>query len=89
MSTAKDATLQSDITKMKRQPDGSFNRAPSSFRNTIEQGGKFAPETGISSPAEYLFKRKLTFVIDRYHLYVSLACREFLDYLQISDLNLI
>ncbi|KJA25452.1 hypothetical protein HYPSUDRAFT_37440 [Hypholoma sublateritium FD-334 SS-4] len=45
MSTAKDATLQSDITKMKRQPDGSFNRAPSSFRNTIEQGGKFAPET--------------------------------------------
>ncbi len=48
MSTTKDAALQSDITKMKRQPDGSFNRAPSSFRNTIEQGGKFAPEKGTS-----------------------------------------
>jgi len=43
MSSTKDTTLQSDIAKMKTEPDGSFKRADSSFRNTIEKGGKFEP----------------------------------------------
>ncbi|KAF8888563.1 glutathione S-transferase [Infundibulicybe gibba] len=40
----KDVTSQSDITKMKTEPDGAFKRAAASFRNTIEKGGKFEPE---------------------------------------------
>jgi len=44
MSTKKDSILQSDITKMTHQPDGSFKRAASSFRNFIEKGGKFEAE---------------------------------------------
>ncbi|KAF8182064.1 glutathione S-transferase [Pholiota molesta] len=43
MSTTKDVTLQADITKMKREPDGSFKRADSAFRNQIEKGGRFEP----------------------------------------------
>lgn len=46
MSTAKDTTTQSDIQKMKTEPDGSFKRLDSTFRNTIEKGGKFEPEKG-------------------------------------------
>ncbi|KAF8652406.1 hypothetical protein AX16_004434 [Volvariella volvacea WC 439] len=40
----RDTTSQSDITKMETEPDGSFKRAPASFRNVIEKGGKFEPE---------------------------------------------
>ncbi|KAF5389512.1 hypothetical protein D9757_004197 [Collybiopsis confluens] len=43
MST-KDVSHQSDIAKMKVQPDGSFKRLDSTFRNTIEKGGQFEPE---------------------------------------------
>ncbi|KAG6839757.1 hypothetical protein C0991_011912 [Blastosporella zonata] len=43
MST-KDVTLQSDIAKMKTEPDGSFKRLDASFRNVIEKGGHFEPE---------------------------------------------
>jgi putative glutathione S-transferase len=46
MSTKRDVTLQSDVTKFKVEPDGSFKRAESSFRNFIEKGGKFEPEKG-------------------------------------------
>jgi len=46
MSTKKDATLQSDITKFKHEPDGSFKRAPSTFRSFIEKGGQFEAEKG-------------------------------------------
>ncbi|KAG5637679.1 hypothetical protein H0H81_003647, partial [Sphagnurus paluster] len=46
MATSKDLTHQSDITKMKTEPDGSFKRADASFRNTIEKGGPFEPELG-------------------------------------------
>ncbi|KAF9528020.1 glutathione S-transferase [Crepidotus variabilis] len=42
--SAKDHTLQSDIAKMKAEPDGSFKRRDSSFRNLIEKGGKYEPE---------------------------------------------
>jgi len=45
MSTpSRDVSNQSDITKFKTEPDGTFKRAPSAFRNTIEKGGKFPPE---------------------------------------------
>ncbi|RDB28046.1 Glutathione S-transferase omega-like 2 [Hypsizygus marmoreus] len=45
MTTTRDTTLQSDIAKMKTEPDGSFKRAPSSYRNTIQKGGQFEPES--------------------------------------------
>lgn len=48
MSTPKDSVSQSDVNLMKREPDGSFKRADSSFRDIIEKGGKFAPEEGMS-----------------------------------------
>ncbi|KAH0826595.1 glutathione S-transferase [Lanmaoa asiatica] len=57
MTSTRDASLQADIGKMKLEPDGSFNRAASSFRNWIQKDGVFAAER------------------DRYHLYVSFACR--------------
>ncbi|KAH6917925.1 glutathione S-transferase [Coprinopsis sp. MPI-PUGE-AT-0042] len=40
----RDVSSQSDITKMKTEADGTFKRAASAFRNTIEQGGKFEPD---------------------------------------------
>jgi len=40
----KDTTLQSDISKMKTEADGSFKRADASFRNTIAKGSQFEPE---------------------------------------------
>jgi hypothetical protein len=42
----KDTILQSDISKMKTEPDGSFKRADASFRNTIAKGSQFEPEIG-------------------------------------------
>lgn len=42
--TTKDATLQSDITKLRTETDGSFKRADASFRNFIEKGGYFEPQ---------------------------------------------
>lgn len=41
-----DHTEQSDILKFKTEADGSFKRPPSTFRDVIEPGGKFAPEKG-------------------------------------------
>lgn len=47
MSTQKDTSQQSDISTMTAHTaDGSFKRAPSSFRNTIEKGGQFEVEKG-------------------------------------------
>jgi len=43
---ARDISHLSDISKMKAEGDGSFNRLPSVFRDFIEPGGKFAPEKG-------------------------------------------
>jgi len=48
MATTKDVSAQSDIGKMNVR--GAFNRAPSSFRNFIEKGGKFEPEKGVGIP---------------------------------------
>ena len=43
---SRDVSGQSDISKMNVEPDGSFKRAPSSFRNFIQKGGQFPPEKG-------------------------------------------
>ncbi|CAA7267281.1 unnamed protein product [Cyclocybe aegerita] len=43
MST-RDLSLQSDISKMKTEPDGTFKRLDASFRNSIQKGGEFEPE---------------------------------------------
>ncbi|KAI5123234.1 hypothetical protein M0805_001323 [Coniferiporia weirii] len=40
----RDVRNLTDIAQMKTDGDGSFKRRPSSFRNTIEKGGKFEPE---------------------------------------------
>ncbi len=44
--SSKTVKAQSDISIMKTSDDGTFKRAPSSFRNVIEKGGKFEPELG-------------------------------------------
>lgn len=54
MTTSRDTVLQSDITKMKTEKDGSFKRADASFRNIIEKGGKFEPESGMEGFPWYL-----------------------------------
>ena len=76
MAPVKDVTHLSDIGKLQTERDGSFNRQPSQFRDTIEKGGKFEPEKGgyCSSPSLYVHFNRL---VGRYHLYVSYGCREF------------
>jgi len=46
MSTARDVSSQSDISKAAMEKDGSFKRKDSQFRDFVEKGGKFAPEKG-------------------------------------------
>ncbi|EIN08215.1 glutathione S-transferase [Punctularia strigosozonata HHB-11173 SS5] len=46
MAATRDVSKQSDITKMTTDPDGSFKRKASTFRDFIEKGGKFEPEKG-------------------------------------------
>lgn len=53
MTAHRDITLQSDISKMQMEPDGSFKRTPSSFRNVIEKGGAFEPEPGATDTFIY------------------------------------
>lgn len=43
-STTRNVSNQSDISKMKTEADGSFKRQASSFRDSIQQGGKYEPE---------------------------------------------
>ncbi|KIL64123.1 hypothetical protein M378DRAFT_78766 [Amanita muscaria Koide BX008] len=44
MSSTKDISQFTDIGKMKTEPDGTFKRQVSQFRNFIEKGGRFEPE---------------------------------------------
>lgn len=44
MSSTRDVTGQSDITKMRLEADGSFKRLDASFRNTIAPGTQFEAE---------------------------------------------
>ncbi|KAI0355843.1 glutathione S-transferase [Trametes cingulata] len=46
MSKERDVTHLTDISKGLAEADGSFKRKPSTFRDTIEKGGKFEPEKG-------------------------------------------
>ncbi|KAH9852336.1 glutathione S-transferase [Lenzites betulinus] len=46
MSSARDVSHLSDITKMKTDPDGSFKRKSSTFRDFVKKGGHFEPEKG-------------------------------------------
>ncbi|KAK0452443.1 glutathione S-transferase [Armillaria borealis] len=55
--SSKTVKTQSDISIMKTSDDGSFKRAPSSFRNVIEKGGKFEPE--LAWATRTLIVRKL------------------------------
>ena len=73
----RDVTHLSDISKGKMEPDGSFKRKASSFRNFIEKGGEFAPEKG-KLPVVCARGREINAICPagRYHLYVSYACRE-------------
>jgi len=41
---SRDTSHQSDVTKIPVDPDGTFKRPASSFRNFIQAGGKFPPE---------------------------------------------
>ena len=45
-SDSRDVSGQSNIAKMASAEDGSFKRKASTFRNTIEKGGRFEPEKG-------------------------------------------
>ena len=51
----KDTILQSDISKMKTEQDGSFKRADASFRNQIAKDSQFEPEIGGFFSASILF----------------------------------
>ena len=77
MST-RDVSNQSDISKLKTEEDGSFKRRPSSFRNHIVKGGQYEPDKGASlftfASVDAEFLRQ--YLLGRYHLYVSYACRE-------------
>jgi glutathionyl-hydroquinone reductase len=46
MSTTRDVSHLSDITKIPTESDGSFKRAPAVFRDHIEKGGRFQAEVG-------------------------------------------
>ncbi|KAG8765131.1 S-glutathionyl-(chloro)hydroquinone reductase [Serendipita sp. 397] len=46
MSSTRDVSKQSDISKSTMENDGSFKRLASTFRSTIEKGGQFEPEAG-------------------------------------------
>ncbi|TFY68102.1 hypothetical protein EVJ58_g1203 [Rhodofomes roseus] len=43
---SRDVSHHTDISKMKVEGDGSFNRKASQFRDSLEKGGKFEPEKG-------------------------------------------
>jgi len=46
MTPTKNTSDLSDIGKLRTEPDGSFKRPPSSFRNFIKNDGQFLPEKG-------------------------------------------
>ena len=52
---SRDVSGQSDISKMKVEPDGSFKRVASSFRNSVQKGGQFPPEKGTPARPGVLF----------------------------------
>ena len=76
MSTTRDTTHLSDPSKFKLESDGTFKRPATVFRNSIEKGGTFEPEAGERPFWRLSSSELLTHtILDRYHLYVSYACR--------------
>jgi hypothetical protein len=51
--STRDVSSQSDLKKLELEADGSFNRAPSTFRDTIQEGSRYEPEKGILNPAQH------------------------------------
>ncbi|THH06032.1 hypothetical protein EW145_g4371 [Phellinidium pouzarii] len=49
MAATRDVRNLTDISQMPKSEDGSFKRKPSTFRNSVEKGGKFEPEKGKST----------------------------------------
>lgn len=41
-----DVTAQTDVNKLKTDPDGSFKRPASTFRSFVQENGEFPPEKG-------------------------------------------
>lgn len=60
-ATPRNVRDQSDISVMKTEEDGSFKRKAASFRNTIEKGGKFEPESGESLSCYEIRSKYLTY----------------------------
>jgi putative glutathione S-transferase len=54
--SARDTTAQSDVGQVPTDPDGTFKRVVSTFRDVIERGGKFEPERGASLVIISLFR---------------------------------
>ncbi|KIJ36722.1 hypothetical protein M422DRAFT_260816 [Sphaerobolus stellatus SS14] len=59
--------MSNDQSVTTTNKQGAFFRTQSSFRNFIEKGGEFEPEARVNS------RHVIT---ERYHLYVSIACRQ-------------
>ena len=70
--STRDVSTQSDLTHLKREADGSFNRAPSTFRDVVQEGSKYEPEKGICQSHSTLTATYSP--VGRYHLYVSYGC---------------
>ena len=55
--TTRDVSHQADISQSfanrPKDGDGSFNRRPSTFRDTIAKGSKYEPEKGTSGPSQF------------------------------------
>lgn len=54
MSSTRDVSHLTDITKRPLEPDGTFKRRPTSFRDFIQKGGKYEPEKGKHQPRGFL-----------------------------------
>jgi len=83
---SRDVSNLSDISRMTTESDGAFKRAASSFRNFIKARSEFPPERGtwyyLRSPPLLLTRIRFFANADRYHLYVSYACRESARYVR-------
>lgn len=73
----RDVSQQTDIMKVVPRADGTFQRKASTFRNLIEKGGQFEPELGEFHRTS-VDRYTCLHLVDRYHLYVSYACRRFI-----------
>ena len=78
MATPKENAERSDPSKYKLEADGSFIRPATVFRNFVEKGGRFEPQAGKKHFQVVILHHPDSSNSDRYHLYVSPACREYM-----------